>query len=369
MPKISLNPNSLRYLKAQLAPFLKPMVWAPAAILSITVGGVWDFVMNPKDPAANTETAQVPGSQFLNPNDQGILADIDNTSVLRNALGINATANSGQSSNQLSQPLLGSGVSSNRATVAANPITSQPIGSLFSGLTQPGQILTGGTVFGSTVPIGTNPFASNLSSSPLPNAFSSGQSGLVGQNTPLPANVLQQALNASLQQSTNSASSSNSLLAPAGSTTASLSSQVTGAYPTQPTSSGFPSLPTLPGQPTQSVGTATSGATGSTTPPLNSYTGLVGTPSLPTIQTTVPAAQSSINPFSATPVTPSAYQLQGGGTPIGGGFPTPPPTPQPVQATPSPAPPPSTYIVAPGRYLGGGQINTFSNPLGTGSGN
>jgi hypothetical protein len=366
MPKISLNPNSLRYLKAQLAPFLKPVVWAPAAILSITVAGVWDFVVNPRNADSNSEATQVPGNQFLTPNEQGVLADIDNTSVLRSAFGINAASNSGQSSNQNSQPLLGSNTNSNRAIASANLASGQPIGSLVSGLTQPGQLLSGTTVFGSTVPVGTNPFATSNSAGALPNAFSSGQQSLTGQSAPLPANVLQQALNAAALQnsSANAAPGTTGLLAPSASSAASITSQVSGAYPTLPTSTGFPSLPTLP-QTSQSSGT---NATGTNPAALNSFTGLVGTPTLPAVQTTVPAAQSSI-PLSA-PVTPSTYQLQGGGTPIGGSFPSPSPVPQqPVQATPTPALPPSTYIVAPGRYLGGGQINTFSNPIGTGSGN
>jgi hypothetical protein len=360
MPYYRQSSNSFRYLRARLRPVTRPIVWAPATVLAVLVVFVWDFWVNQRQLPWNLNALQ-PGQQGLSADDQAFGADIDNLSVLINDFNLLATNPTNQQRGQTGQAIPGSGNPNNRTPAAGFLATN----------TQPGQLLLGSSLptvganaFTGTGLLGTTSATSN--SSLLPGSSSRlGLSGITtAQSTTLPVNVLQQALTANQTQNNPTATSGNTPTLANG-LRQPLPPTNFPSLPTSPStqtsySTGFPTLPTLPGQ-TTTPANASTGTPNAT--PVNSYTALTGgAPAAPTAGVPVPSV-----PAPAVPTTPSNFgQSPFNSNPFGqagqfGNVPN--PQAQQQQLNQSPNAPISPR--APGRYLGGGQINSFSDPLGT----
>lgn len=350
MPQRYRRPNSFRYLRAQLRPITQPIVWAPAAILAIIVVFVWDFWINQRQFSWDFNAFRAPAG--LDADSQAIGADIDNTSLLIRDFNLSAVNSPNQAKGQPGQTIPGTGANNRAPSLALLGATPQP-GQLLPGnspLGNTGSSLTGTGLLGGTP--STNP-------SLLPSGNNVGLPGLAtAQNTTLPNNVLQQALTANRTAQANSTTAGNTPT-PGNGLRQPLPPTNFPTLPTAPTqttsySTGFPSLPT---QPTTPIDPATTNSA-----PPNSFTALTGGSSAAGVPPVpAPAApptnnfgQSSLgqSPFNANPF---GQQQQAGGATN--------PQTQQQQLNQNPNAPISPR--APGRYLGGGQINTFSDPLGT----
>jgi hypothetical protein len=373
MPYYRQSSNSFRYLRARLRPVTRPIVWAPATVLAVLVVFVWDFWVNQREFAWNFNLQ--PTDSGLSSDDQAFGADIDNLSVLINDFNLLATNPTNQQKGQAVQPIPGSGNSNNRAPSSGLLSTNASAGQLLAG----SSLQIGGTnAFAGTSLLGGSPAATNSLLSTNSGLGLSGNSGLglsgnsglglsgitTVQSPTLPANVLQQALTANqTQNSTNTSANPTSGNAPtlANGLRQPLPPTNFPTLPTQasaqtPSNTGFPTLPTLPGQ-TTTPATATTGTSNAV--PINSYTALTGGSS--TAGVSVPSV-----PAPAVPTPSNFGQSPFNSNPFGqpgqfGNVPN--PQAQQQQFNQSPNAPISPR--APGRYLGGGQINSFSDPLGT----
>lgn len=349
MPQSYRRPNSFRYLRAQLRPITQPIVWAPAAILAIIAVFVWDFWVNQRQFSWDFSAFRPPAG--LSSEDQAIGADIDNTSLLIRDFNLSAVNSPNQPRGQTGQTIPGAGAS-NR-TPALGLLGANP---------QPGQLLTGNSLSpsspGSSL-AGSGLLGSVSSPNPslLPGSNSLGLPGLTtAQTTTLPNNVLQQALTAQANSAAgNTPTPGNGLRQPLPPTN----------FPTLPTApnqaasynSGFPGLPTQPTAPIDpAAGTANAA-------PPNSFTALTGGSSAAGVPP-VPPPAAPPNNFGQSSLGQSPFNSNPFGQPQAGSAGNPQTQQQLNQSQNAPISP-----RAPGRYLGGGQINTFSDPLGTSTGN
>lgn len=366
MPQKYFSAN-LRYLGARLRPLLQPAIWAPATILAIAVSYGWDFWQNARWSFSD-RNQRSPLDSFLSSDDQAAGADLDNLQVLLNDFGLrDSTSQRNNQRRNNASGIPGARQGGVQATpplnFQANPLLAQNSlqqGAIGSNLLPAGGLLSG------------NPLVANAPGTTTTTSVNFLTGGV--QTTPsLPANVLQQSLNATLMGNSSSSTPGTNSNAPTVAQTG-LSS---GLRQPLPSTLSFPTLPTVPGQTTpttSSTGFPTLPTAPPATPPgtsaavpLNSYTGLTGAASPGAAPTAVPGSPvpSAVN--SSSPVQSPFSQPTLGGTQFG----STPPAPAASPVSPF-GPPPGQQAqpgrFAPGRYLGGGQINTFSNPLGT-SGN
>ncbi|MEW5858958.1 MAG: hypothetical protein AB1861_16505 [Cyanobacteriota bacterium] len=378
-------PASIRYLKARLRTFTRPAFWGSAIALVMMVIGVWEYWVHPEWlnslVEGETENGQVDSAD--NPSDDpnlsqessAIGADIDNLPVLMQEFNRGAAKAGKDKAKDPTQPEgLFEQLTRNPATASNTESTAQP--EAIAGIPKAPQNLN-------------NPFLTSaqnllntgLNASPQPNTgaflgltptnqqagiptttatstpnLGFGVPNLTNQNqNALPVNSLQQALN---QNSANQAANTS----PSGNTSqqALPNSTSTGQMAPPPPSA----LANTTGYTTPS--TTTSNATqGSSTP--NSYTYLTQPQALPPVA----APAVPVTPQIAPPVAPittsnygqypsgensqtSGFNTNSGfGSNIGNSGAQPGQLSQPNFTTPR---------SIPGRYIGGGQINTFSNP-------
>ncbi|MBD2743427.1 hypothetical protein [Coleofasciculus sp. FACHB-1120] len=376
-------PASIRYFKARLRTFTRPAFWGSAIAMVMLVLGVWEYWVNPEwlNSAVDEETENEQVDSAANPSDDpnlsqessAIGADIDNLPALMQEFNRGAakagkgktpdpnepqglfeqltrnpsTASNPESTDQpqaiagipkapqsLNNPFLTSAQDFFNRGANASP---QPNTGEFLGLTPPNQ----------QVAIPTTTSTPNLGFG-VPNLTNP------NQNT-LPVNLLQQALNQnSATQAANASPSGNP-------SQQALPNSTSGGQMAPPPASA---LANTTGYNSPSV-TTSSTTQGSSTP--NSYTYLSQPQALPPVAAPAVPVTPQIAPPVA-PITTSNYgQYPSGATTQTSGFNSNSGFGSNMgnsgsQSNQSSQPNFTTPRRVPGRYIGGGQINTFSNP-------
>jgi hypothetical protein len=287
-----------RYLLARLRPVGRPVVWAPAIALLFVVLFTWELWSYPE---WMSYLGTPPSDNSMSPEDQAIGADIDSLPLLINDIGITSKTKATPSpttAQDSSQP--SSAVSSNRsASTQANASETKP--------TQEQTTQERFGVFGNTL---TDQLG-------VSNSVSKPASNLLNSSTPasLPTSPLQEAL-----------TRLNTQPIPMSQASAPIEGTTHLNNPTIEASSnaytqlveGTRSLPKSPNFP------------GTVVPPM-----------------AAPAIAPAVTPVVTQPISTQPINLQT----------TPQVEPMPVNEPPFTAP-----RSIPGRYIGGGSINTFSNP-------
>jgi hypothetical protein len=341
-------PLARRYLIARLRPLTRPVFWAPAIVLMLVMLFTWEFWTRPEFLSylgiqASTEADK----DALSAEDRAIGADIDTLPLLLNDVGISANpasanqpeaAKATQSTNLASLPgipIAGSTSNSPQPTVGLfGNLSNSPTSVQRFGLPDPNN--SGGqqpstsnqTPFVTQQQIFSANNLLNLSSTP----------------SPLPQSPLQAALAEAKNATTNATTNEN-------------------RPPLTPSS--FTSVPvSAPIEGTTSLGNfGVNAATPNNAPAPNSFTNLVeGSQPISGSENSLSGVTLSI-PTIAPPIpsiAPTPFRQ---------------PIPQGLGSSPDAfAPRPSTEVIPPnsvplsaprpipGRFIGGGQINTFSNP-------
>jgi hypothetical protein len=357
------HPAYLRYLKARLKPFKRPAFWASASGLLLVLLFTWEYWKNPESfsmlGGASVTGSNTPEVKPTLPAEElaAITTDIDNSSVFleefnrTKALPLTTTSNQNpQTSNPeglfaqtLPQPeVTDSNPASNSQNLTLNPQqtanTNNPFAKSAQGFlnpssvsesvlftnrnpaNQPSSSSTTGTTADS--PLGLNTSQGTVSVSPLQSALDrvAVTNALRATNeTQTPTNIQRQASPTATYQGQTTYPATSATTVP-GTTSYSVA-------PTTPPNS-FTYL--VPPQPITNVPGAIP-----TTPVVPTTTGSYGQYS------TQPPSQVNgvTNPgFNSTLTNPGSQSSQ---------------LNQPTFTTPNPVP---------GQYIGGGQINTFSNP-------
>ncbi|WRH68754.1 MAG: hypothetical protein RSE13_11770 [Planktothrix sp. GU0601_MAG3] len=395
-------PESIRAVGEELRFLLQPRIWGSVSVLAVVGIFFWQFSENPEWFSLEGESTLNPGNSAsqLTPEQQSIAADIDNSKVLLEALGSNNSFVSPLNSNsEVNKDLLKQTQNTDKKpepSSRSNPL----LDSLFPPSNSTNQ-----------PPVAENsPKASNLSnpvSENSPNSATAGSNlGLKGLGSPATETTdpetaktpLQQAMQNYLQtqetENTDSATpsetteaSKNSLINDTNSANNplnNLTNSNSALDPSLGTAVGvtpFTGTPTLTGQVTQP----------SWSVPRNNPNPAVGTVPLPVInpyQTNVTLPPAVPNMPTVTPGSvPNSGYANFNSLPLNNTVPSYSVTPntninstvQPVQPnnymTPSnmnpniqqgqigqPQPNFSVPNQVPGRYIGGGEINTFANP-------
>lgn len=412
------RPTSIRYLKARFRPLLRPQVWGTVTVLGAIGFGTWAYYNHP-EWLALTENQQIlapsttqPGQADISAEDKAIGADIDNLSVLQQDLAIPKSAPLAPNSEteQREQNLFDefikkkeaaqgnkSAGSSAAATSTEQPSIPNPVG------IQATDPANKSGIFPNLGGIGGGSY--NPSAGTVANPIGSLNTPSSSDRNPtqLPVSPLQSALdratgnNPSIQNPDRT--STNELRSTPGSTqtptdnaqqnSSGLRQQdpSTRLTPSQETSQASPAP--IPGQANAPVSPYTGTAGGySTYPgtgyaPANPVPGATGYNVPPYTNNNPPNSYTYLNQPQAVPGVPPAAQVNpqvAPGTPSnlgqspfqnsisGNGYNNPgynpnysnPGTPQSSQLQQQP-----NFSVPrpiPGRYIGGGEINSFSNP-------
>ena len=387
MPISHNLPASLRYLKARLWILKRPMVWGSATVLVLAAFFIYEFWNHPEwllvDDALRSSTpsrenlavSETDQNDPATSSDDAIAIDIDSLPVILSEINesdleaAEASANQTQTDDSAADSRLGRSPLSalSRADISSAPNAS--------GSSYPFNPSDSSSLDGGLLGFNLNPSNSPAASS-APN-----QSGLLSPFTPRSsrgiANIYNtpsssgyappSALQTALEQSERSAveRQSQSSSAPAAQPSAQGQNPQDLSTFNQPGGlvmpGGQPMQPTLPSQSMQMSPPA--GTTGYTTPPslyvmpYNSYTNLVGPQNMralpnspqvaPQFQPVQPGGMSQPYPM------PNYGQQQ-----FGGGAFYSAPAPQPAISQPAP------FSVPGGGRIGGGRIDSFSNPLG-----
>ena len=396
---------SLSQMRAKLRPLVKPQVWGTLAVVSGLGFGTWAYFNHP-EWLALTENQQTVGptntasetQSDISEEDKAIGADIDNISVLQKELsGVESTQLDANEETNKQENLFDEfinkresaqnnlSVSSEKSTAeieVPNPLAikaAEPFGK--------GSIFPSGNSIGpqsnipSTETSEKDPSSSNLPTSVSGNSTASGVSPLQSaidrsnktdnssatENSDRTTSPLKSALDRNLGENSTPSQNTNQLkqqdstsnLSPntiPGQTTIPVSPNAgSNGYSTFPQST-YPSSSTVPGTTGYNTPTDTNNN------PPNSYTYLTQPQTVPTAP--VPAqANPSLTPTTPSNLGQSPFQnsISGNGYNNPGynsNFSNPGLPASQVQQ-------PSNFSVprpVPGRYIGGGQINTFSNP-------
>lgn len=376
MPFSKQLPAPVSHLKARLRAFKRPMVWGPSIILLLIVFFTVEYWLNPQWFENTPSTANAEGgfNPSISSEDGAIGADIDSLPLLLNQL--NGTPNS-QATDQNQQQdkvakkpsLFDELLKSNNPAAAldkdskpsnglSSPPTASPLLSSTSGV--PGQSLVGSTpgltgLPGTSSP--TVPAGSLLTSPSVPTTSASlGLPSTSGTSAPAPVSALQTAIEQSQLQNNSTVTAPNATPA-AGS----------GNSATTPTVTNQTFNPSNALAPSGNSGINYSATPGvSSAPSGNSFNYLTQ----PQPDSTVPVGIAPVVPTapSIAPVVPSSNlrsnfrqsSFQGNqnngfnnsGFSGNAGL-------QPSQLNQQPF---SVPRRVPGRNIGGGEINTFSNP-------
>jgi hypothetical protein len=344
------SPSIWQAVMARLKVAARPLFLSSTLFVGLFGLFIWQYITNPEWFGAY-ETGEAANEDIdlsnLTPEEQARLADIDNLSVLQNDFGddenasrLAATANQDELS--LLQALLGS--TPGEATESGGggaPLSKYLDNYRFLGGTQQSNAsntnIYSGLFSGSG--LGTSGFGQNRSGEQVPGQASEGNGGQPAIS----------ALEAALQRNQAAAA-----------TTGEASEEAADDNGTE-TANGLPNPVTLPGVgtflPTTPIMSPPPGTTGYTPPAslpaTTPATGSAGASGLPAAAPAIPGSSSN---FDLTPNVDI-----GGGTvlpntsPIGSSL-----------ASPTSVANPAPYSVPrpPGSYIGGGYINTFSNPSG-----
>ncbi|MFB2937597.1 hypothetical protein ACE1B6_20300 [Aerosakkonemataceae cyanobacterium BLCC-F154] len=393
-------PAHLRYLKARLRPLLRPQVWGTIIFLMVvsTFAGIYfanleEFIAdeNQGDPTVSNESNSnyaednQASESKISPEDRAIAADIDISTVLENDLAASAEtfdAAPEKPKQNIFEQYMRQRQEKNKAANSSQEQTNQ----------QPAAANTDDNPFTIKFPTVNNAGRNNAASSPNPflyNLPSGNSSGLNSPDTTTNLNnknALQTALDRAngynnqrnidangneinplqsaldrQQNSTNNPSNSTSTTNQPGQSNVNLIAQPNQIRPllgTTPYNNSGATTTTNNGLPIQGSVPLTpySNVTGNTTLPTQIPT--TGVPSNipntanPGLTNNVPNSYTYINQPQVPTTTTTVPSTSG----VNSGIQT---APTQVQNTPAPFSVPRT---PPGRTIGGGQINTFSNP-------
>jgi hypothetical protein len=368
-------PASFRYFKARLLSLSRPAVWMPALFLTLVGAFLLEYSTHP-DWFGYDEDNEGPNQselgETLSPEDLSVAAEIDNLDVLSNDFLTDAPRNGNQNNNQ----------SNNQGESVASP-NPEPSPTLSAGdrylANQDNSVDLPGASNSRTPSLDLfsdffNPASRSGATAANTNNMNrgngTGMTNNVNDTSTATMSPLQQALNA--QTAANAASESdsaeNSANAPANNST---TQTTAGAESTTglADSSTDALLAPLPA-PASFIRTSSQmspppGTTGYTQPTVVNQAPL--TAPAPTGYPIVPPAAGVPNASGvAVPTNGYSNGYVPGQVPQAGVGTFGPALSQPIEAQPSQfAPTPAPFSAprrAPGRYLGNGEINTFSNP-------
>ncbi|KAM3092546.1 hypothetical protein ACKFKF_31210 [Phormidesmis sp. 146-12] len=345
-----------RYLIARLRPLTRPVFWAPAIVLMLVMLFTWEFWTRPEFLSyLGIQSGAETDENALSAEDRAIGADIDTLPLLLNDVGILANpASPDQSGATKSAPQ-----PTNLANLQGIPIAGSTTNQAQPNQTQPNQTQLTPGLFGN---LGNSPIP--LQRSGFPNSVNNSGGQQPAEQTPF---------------ATQQIFSTNNLLTPSSMPSPLTQSPLQSPLTTPPNATTAENRPPLtpssftavPGSGAPIEGTTSLGSFGvnATTPnnasATNSFTNLV--------EGSQPISGSQNSLSGGTPTTPSiAPPLQSSTPQFNPGQPLPTPglgaspdafAPQPsTQAIPANNIPLSAPRPIPGRFIGGGQINTFSNP-------
>lgn len=373
MPIRPQIPASLRYyFRARLRPFTRPAFWASLSVLSLIGLFVWEAWQHPEWLFKNPENETPIADTTLSNEDSAVAADIDSLPVLMQELdeadlSVAALKLNQQPQTQtlfddfLNKQAAEAANTSNNAQQATQPPAAplpvyDPLGIETQAPSNPGYVYGSGSPIGNQTPaqtsgVGGNNFAGSTVQTPTAKQVSPLQAALdrLDNNSP--------AASAQTQTQINTPGTNTNSLGQPTQPTAPLPGQVV-----QPASaySGTGNYSNMPGQVVQPgspyPGYPGSGVVPATSNPVNSYTYLNQTapvPGVPPVQQIAPQVAPITQGNYAVPV----YQNPVPVNPVPNNFGA--TQVQPSQLQPSPF---SVPRPIPGRYIGGGEINTFSNP-------
>lgn len=369
----SKHPASFRYFKARLLALGRPAVWMPALILALVAAFMLEYTTNPEWLTSSDDDVGPDRSGLgdtLSDEDLRAAADIDNLEVLSNDFQADAApdnqANSENDAAQPSEPSAGERYLASRDRNSSNESAS---GLNNSALPQP---FTTGSI---------NPANSRLTdrngstSGDSPYLFSLGLlDSASNSNTPTSTSATVSPLERAIrdQQSQSAARSETEALAetetsdtaqPADAATPGLTLTEPTASPSLTSQSAGSSI-SVPFIPTSTTMSPPPGTTGYTLPPAltpvnPSVSGANYSPSISPIPGIAP--QPSLTP--PVPSVGNTFNPVPNITNVGVFGPT---LSQPLGASSTQATPQATPFSAsrrpPGRNIGNGEINTFSNP-------
>lgn len=370
MPRPQL-PASVRYFKARFRPFTRPAFWASLSVLSLIGLFAWEAWQHPDWLFKNPEEATPIADTTLSKEDSAVAADIDSLPVLMQELD---SADVSIPATRLNQPPQSQGFLDdflNRQAAEAAKASDDAIA------TQRPTIQ-----LNTYDPLGVQTQPPSGSDNVSPGGYQATPQNSSTLQTPsvAPANPLQAALDryagtnpttsVQNQTPTNIPGANTNNLGQRTQPGATVPGQVTGAgtqsYPipaqvAQPASpytgtsnySNMPAQVAQPGSPYPGVPYSVAPATGAN--PVNSYTYLTQTAPVPgavQVQPVLPPVAPTQGNYGVP-----TYQNATPGIGVPNGFGA--SQVQPSQLEPSPF---SVPRPVPGRYIGGGQINTFSNP-------
>ncbi|HAX75504.1 MAG TPA: hypothetical protein DCY88_06675 [Cyanobacteria bacterium UBA11372] len=372
MPIRPQVPASLRYyFRARLRPFTRPAFWASLSVLSLIGLFMWEAWQHPEWLFKNPEDATPIADTTLSQEDSAVAADIDNLQLLMKELD---DANVNVAALNFSQPPQTQSVledllkqqAAEAAKIAADAQATQPsaapltvydpLGIETQAPSNPGSLYGGGV-------------SPRVNQTPAQSS-GVGVSNLAGSTLQTPTTTQVSPLQAALDRlgnnsPTTSVPSQTQINSPAANTNSAAPGQVPQPLPlqvVQPASpyTGTSNYSNMPGQVVQ-PGSPYPGYPGYTVPPatsnpVNSYTYLNQTapvpavpPAQPVVPQVAPVTQGNYGvPAYQNPAPVNGVPNNFGATQV-----------QPSQLEPSPF---SVPRPIPGRYIGGGQINTFSNP-------
>ncbi len=342
------SPVAARYLLARLRPLTRPVFWGPSIVLMLVILFTWQYWMRPEWVSyfgANSSSI----NSRLSSEDRAIGADIDTLPLLFNDFKLPSSPAS-KPLDLAKLPL--DTLSTNLGNLPKIPIPGS------SPLTQPQPSNLNGSSNGSSGFSGIMQFGSPANNS-ISNSGTGRPSGLISTQ-PQPIGTLLTFPPAGAdaysprQGGTNVGSLSDQSVTSANNRPPQTPSSFTSSAPAAPiegtTSLGGFGVNAAPT--TNPYANSYTGTTSTTSPYTNSYTSIVGG-SQPLSGTVAPSI-APISPSSGqSSLSPQPFSSSSYGSPSLGLQ-----QPQiPVNDAPFTAPRP-----IPGRVLGGGEINTFSNP-------
>ncbi|PSB19266.1 hypothetical protein C7B65_11875 [Phormidesmis priestleyi ULC007] len=341
------SPVAARYLLARLRPLTRPIFWGPAIALMFVILFTWQYWMRPEWLSYFGVNASSGDTSGLSPEDRAIGADIDTLPMLFNDFGV---ANS--ASKQADPAKSDLATSTDLAKLPQIPIPGSAIAPQSSD-----KSVGNSNVFGATMQKLGLPDLGLTGNSTIGGAANSTQlqnSNNLGSVLDL-NNLLKFPTVGTSTENSSQAASTNYGTSPEGSVTPSNN------RPTQTPSSFTSIAPSTPIEGATSLGNFGVNAA-PTTPYTNSYTSIVeGTQPLP-VNGTVPVVPPivPISPLSTQPQPVLSPQPLSNSSSLNA-IPAP-LVPQQPQSFPTNDVPFTAPRPIPGRVLGGGQINTFSNP-------
>jgi hypothetical protein len=363
MPVFKQTPASIRYLKARLSILKRPTFWAATSGLVLSVFLVGEYLSNPQQYTGSDD----PEAATIPPNQNPLGALPPQTTPASNSEIYEALPELSNIPTQTSSDPESAGSAGDRSPLLQEFLLGR---SALAQKAKPGRS-SQTSLFSTPSSTGTRrdrPAETKLPSlyppaSPSPFPSSIERNTTVGST---PINPLQSALDrysptrSQPQASPNrSFSSSNSFGNSAG---------LGAADPASPSNTNPLSQPEAPRALPSSQFSSPQFSSSPYTPQISPSPGTTGYTLPPTLRT--PSAPSSSNNFQPIPgqITPSvAPAVPGQSQPSDSGQidysdSLPLPTPSPQSAPPNPTSPYSVPRPVPGRSIGGGQINTFSNP-------